>query len=449
MKRASKDLLTAPVGKTMLELAAPFTLGLLAVILFGLVDTFWVGRLGATELAAMSFTFPVSFLIMAMTLGLGVGVTASISRAIGEGDQGRVRRLTTDGLILANSVVVVFALGGLLTIRPLFSAMGASPQLVLLISQYMVPWYAAVGFLVIPMVGNSAIRATGDTKTPSIIMIIAGGVNMVLDPLLIFGIGPFPRLELQGAAIATAISWTITFAAAFWILARREHMLDFSRPGFAAVWRSWKTILHVGIPAAATNAMVPFAGGILTRMAAQFGEETVAAFGVGTRIESLSIIGCAALAASSTPFVGQNYGAGHLDRLKEGFRFSTVACLIYSAVIAVLLALVREPLARVFNDDPRVTADIVRYVTIIPITFGLQGVMLVANAYFNGLTRPLRSAWLIIVRLFVLAVPLAFVGSIYGGVTGMFFGIAAANALAGLYSLFVIRRFLSQLTAQP
>ena len=250
-KRA--DLLNDPVGPTLLRLAGPMALGFIAVILFSVVDTFWVGRLGSRELAAMSFTFPVIFLVMSIAVGMGVGMTSVVSRAIGRGDTGRVCRFTTDGLLLANTLVVLVAAAGLSTIGPVFETLGASPDIVTLIRRYMVPWYMGIGFIVIPIVGNAAIRATGDTKTPSLIMMIAGGVNMVLDPLLIFGVGPFPRLELQGAAIATVIAYAITFIAAFVILWKRERMLEFARPTIRDLLDSWRQILYIAVPAAGTQ----------------------------------------------------------------------------------------------------------------------------------------------------------------------------------------------------
>jgi putative MATE family efflux protein len=397
MARPRKDLLTAPVGRTVLELAGPMVIGMAAVILFNVVDTFYVGRLGAQELAAMSFTFPVVFFVMNIAIGMGVGVVSVISRVIGEDDRKRVQRLATDGLILANALVVIASIGGLLTIRPLFTALGASPQMIVLIREYMTPWYIGIGFIVIPMVGNSAIRATGDTKTPSVIMAIAGGVNIILDPLLIFGIGPFPRLELQGAAIATLLSYSITFAAALWILAKREHMIDFSRPKVSEVLASWRVILYVGIPATATNVMLPVANGILTRMVAGFGPTAVAAFGVGTRIEGLSLIGVHAL-------------------------FIAVGAL--------------------FNPDPEIVETVAHYLWIMPASYGLLGLVQVVSATFNSVNQPMKSALIILLRLFVFGVPLAFVFSRGMGVTGIFVGLACANAVVGVIAYALALRFV-------
>ena len=199
--------------------------GIAAIILFTVVDTFYVGRLGAEQLAAMGFTFPISYIVMSIAMGLSVGTSSTIARAIGEGHQLRVQRLATDGLGLAFVIVTCFSLIGLTNLNTIFSMIGAKGEILELISDYMIPWCLGVGLLVIPMVGNGAIRATGDTKTPATIMVIAGIVNIVLDPFLIFGIGPFPRLELQGAALATVVSWGVTFTASLWILGKREGMI--------------------------------------------------------------------------------------------------------------------------------------------------------------------------------------------------------------------------------
>ena len=140
-----------------------------------------------------------------------MGASAAVSRAIGEGDLDRERRLTTDSLLLALLIVGFAAAVGLLTIRPLFRALGADETTLPYIRQYMTIWYPGVIFVVVPMVGNNCIRATGDTRTPGMVMVIGAATNAVLDPLLIFGLGPFPELGIRGAAAATLIGRSVTF----------------------------------------------------------------------------------------------------------------------------------------------------------------------------------------------------------------------------------------------
>jgi putative MATE family efflux protein len=237
MKNGKPKLIDGPVGKTLLNLTIPMVIGIMGIVAFNLVDTYFVGQLGTTELAALSFTFPVVFVIGSIALGLSMGTSAVISRAIGEGDRHKVQRLTTDALMLSLVIVISFAVAGLFTIEPLFKLLGASAEILPLIKRYMTIWYPGMMFVVIPMVGNGAIRASGDTKTPSMIMMAAVVVNLVLDPLLIFGIGPFPRWELEGAAVATVIARAVTMVISIRVLHWREKMISLVPPPlFHCLW---------------------------------------------------------------------------------------------------------------------------------------------------------------------------------------------------------------------
>lgn len=439
----TRTLLTAAVGPTLLRLAGPMAVGIAAIIMFMVVDTIYVGQLGAVPLAAMSFCFPVIFVVYSVTMGIGTGTTSVIARALGEGDRDKVRRLTTHALYLAFFVVVAVAGIGLATMDWLFTAMGAEPHVLSLIHAYMTPWFLGVGLLVIPMVGNSAIRATGDTKSPSVIMVIAGLVNVVLDPVLIFGLGPFPRLELQGAAIATVISWVVSFAAAMYLLGVRERLLVKEVPRLRELWASWRAVLYVGLPAAATNLLIPLSTGILTRLVSTYGTTAVAAFGVGTRLEAMAMIGVNALSTALTPFVGQNFGAGEHGRIRDALTFSVKCSLTWGVGAAILLGGGAAPLARLFNDHPDITLQTTQYLQLIPVSYGLLGIGMLTNTTFIALGRPLSASLIIAIRLFVLAVPLAFLGSRLLGLRGLFMGISLGNALISVVALLLVRRTLT------
>lgn len=417
-------------------------LGIAAVIFFNIVDTFWVGQLGATPLAAMSFTFPVTFVVLSLAMGMGIGATSVISNAIGHGNEDRVRRLTTDSLFLANVFVVVLAIIGLLTQTSLFAMLGADPDIIPLIKNYMTPWYLGVGFLVIPLVGNSAIRATGDMKTPALIMMVAGTVNAVLDPFLIFGLGPFPRLELQGAALATVVSWMCSFIAAFWVLSRRDRLLDFSLPRIDVLWASWRELLYVSLPAAGTNILTPLAGAVLTRIVAEQGTEAVAAWGVAGRIESLALVGIMALSTAITPFAGQNLGAGRCDRLREGIRFSIRASFAWGLGVAAIFAVLAPWLASIFSDSATVNGHVIYFLWIVPVSYTMLGVGNLVSAFYNGSKQPMRAALISVFRLFIFAIPLGLIGARLGNMTGLFIGVAAANGLTGLVSIIFVHRFI-------
>jgi putative MATE family efflux protein len=440
-------MLKGPIGRTLIGLGLPMALGILAIMLFNIVDTIYVGRLGSSYLAAMSFTFPVTFAIMSLAMGLSIGISSTIARALGQGNQSHVKRLTTDGLTLAVVVVLIFSLVGLMLLDPIFKSIGASEETLPLIRSYMVTWFLGVGLLVIPMLTNGAIRATGDTKTPAIIMLIAGMVNIIVDPFLIFGIGPLPRLELHGAALATVISWLVTFAASLWVLVRREKMLAFPLFSLEHTFQSWQQILYIGIPATVTKILRPVAMGIITLMITQtqLGEIAVAGYGVSGRLESLAMVGIFGLSSALTPFIGQNFGAGHYGRLRSAVRFCFKLSLGWGGGTLALFFITAPYIASVFNQNPQVIQVTVFYLHILPLSYGASGILECVASTFNAVNKPLHAASLIFIQLIALSLPLAWLGTKFYGWKGIFMGITLANFLIGGIAYILLYQFLRQL----
>jgi putative MATE family efflux protein len=443
MKRAAEARLTeGGIGKIIIRMAVPMAVALLGRVTFNLVDAFFVGRLGTEELAAISFTFPVVLVVTSISLGLGVGASATISRAIGERNHHRIKRLTTDALILSFLIVLGIAITGLLTIDPLFSLLGVPPSLMHLVRQYMTIWYCGVPVVIIPMVGNNAIRATGDTKTPGIVMLISVAVNIGLDPLLIFGIGPFPRMEVAGAALATVISRSISLIISLWILIHREKMIAFVIPKIKDVVKSWKQILYIGLPAALANLVNPVAMGVVTRLAAGYGTAAVAGYGVATRIESIVMMVVGAFASVLIPFTGQNWGAGKIERVKRGIRLSQLYSMLWCVSMFIVLFITAKPIAGIFNKNPEVISTASLYLRIVGISYAFFGLLRLSVSALNALNKPLQSAVLSILRLFTMYIPLAYLGSLLFALKGIFGGAALANVLAGVIAFFWLKRAL-------
>ena len=437
------QLIDGPVAKTLLNLTVPMIFGMVGIVAFNLVDTFFVGQLGTQELAALSFTFPIIMVIGSLAMGIGTGALAVISQAIGRGDHHKVKRLTTDSLILSCLLVAFFVALGMMTIEPFFRLLGADPGIIPLIREYMVIWSPGVLFLVIPMVGNNAIRATGDTKTPSAIMLVAVVVNIILDPLLIFGLGPFPMLGLTGAAIATVVSRAITLVVAMWVLYYRDRMMTFELPALKELIDSWKNILYIGLPVAGTRLLSPVAMGVIIALVASYGHEAVAAFGVGIRIEFFALTVVFALSTVMGPFVGQNWGARRFERVNLGVKYSTVFSLAWGVAMFTVLALASRPIASLFNDDPHVISIIMLYLWIVPIGYALFGVFQISTMTLNVLNRPGPAAVLMVIQMFILYIPLAYLGSYLFGLPGIFVAIVLAYSLTGIASHFVLKRVLA------
>jgi len=276
-------------------------------------------------------------------------------------------------------------------------------------------------------------------------MMLAAIVNSILDPLLIFGLWRFPRLEIAGAAIATVIARAITFSVAIYVLSRRERMISLKPTSFKAILNSWKQILYIGIPTAATRMVIPLGIGVITRLIASYGLERVAAFGVSARIEFFAMTAVSALAVVLGPFVGQNWGARKYERVKTGIKDSKQFSIVWSLAIFALLAILARPIAGIFNKNPVVISTIALYLRIVPIGYGLYGVLLISVSVLNVLRKPLHAALLTITQIFILYVPLAFVGSYLFGIPGIFAALAISYVISGIIAHLTSKRILTRL----
>jgi putative MATE family efflux protein len=435
-------LIEGPIQKTLIRLTLPMILGTLGMVIFNLADTFYVGQLGTNQLAALSFTFPVVLVVSSIAMGLGIGASAVISRAIGEGNYDKVKRLTTDSLTLSLIFVGFFALFGLFTVNPLFRLLGASGEVLSYINQYMTIWYFGVIFVVIPMVGNNAIRASGDTKTPGLIMVFAASINIVLDPILIFGIGPFPRLEIAGAAIATVIARASTLVLSLLVLTFREKMITIKIPEFRAVVESWKQILYIGLPTAATRIVIPLGAGVILSIVATYGSEAVAGFGVATRIEFFALTIIMSLASVLGPFIGQNWGAGKFGRIRSGLKFSYKFSLVWGFFIFIIFAIFGSRFGPFFSDDPNVVSVTNLYLLIIPIGYGLYGILVMTTSALSVLRKPIHAAILTLTQTFLFYIPMAYIGSYFFGLWGVFVALPISYLIASIISNFVLNRIV-------
>ena len=430
---AEKARLTeGPVGKHLVAMTAPVLLGIITMMGQALVDAWFLGRVGDRALAAYAFSFPILMIVTSVAIGLGAGTSSVVARAIGSDSERRARRLTTDALLLSFLVTAGISLIGVLTINPLFRLLGAPEDMLPLIRGFMMILYAGVPFVVVGMVGMASMRATGDTRLPSKLMIMGSLLNVALDPLFIFGLGPVPAFGLNGAAIAALLARGTIFIGALLLLRYRLDMVSFSRPDSAEMWQSWRDVLHVGIPAAGTNVIVPVGAAVVTAMIARYGPDAVAGFGVASRIESMMLVIYYALSAIIGPFVGQNLSAGKHDRILRSLWLCTAFCIGSGLAIAALLALSSGFLPPLFSSSPAVIDVASLYLLIAPISYGAYGMVMVMNASFNGLGHPMPAVWISLGRIVALYLPLAGVGMLVLQATGIFVAYAVANILSGV-----------------
>ncbi len=425
-------------------LAFPMMAGILGMSIFNLMDTFFVGKLGTVELAALSFTFPVVMIVSSAAHGLGVGMTAAVSKAAGMNDRNRLKNIISWGLLLALIIVTAIVIVGQLTIEPVFRALGADDQTLPVIIEYMRIWYFGAIFVVIPMVGNSAIRGLGDTRLPSMVMLVAAAINTVLDPLLIFGLGPFPELGVSGAATATVAARFSTFCVALWVLIKREKVITL--PDFSSAMETWKEILFVGVPNILTKLILPFGAAIITRLISIHGREAVAGFGVAGKLEMFALIPLMALTSIMPVFIGQNIGAGKKDRVIKSLSISGKFSVFYGLSIYIILLLSGRAIGRLFNDNPDVINTIALYLSIVPAAYCFRNMMDLSISALSVTGKPIHGALISIFQMFLLYVPLAIAGSRLFGVTGIFSALSLSLLVAGPASFLLTRKHIIKMS---
>ena len=448
MQENKAKLTEGSVGRHLLDMALPVLLGITTMMGQAFIDAYFLGQVGDRALAAHAFSFPILMIVTSVAIGMGAGTSSVVARAIGANDMRRARRLATDSLLLSFLITAAFCILGVLTINPLFRLLGAPEDMIPMIRSFMLILYSGVPFVVVGMVGMASMRATGDTRLPSKLMMMGAALNVILDPIFIFGLGPVPALGLNGAAMAALIARGLIFVGAIYLLRGRLNMVSFNRPDPIELRKSWRDILHVGIPAAGTNAIVPIATAIITALIAGYGPEAVAGFGVASRIESLVLVMFYALSAVIGPFVGQNLSVGNYARILESMRLSMLFCVGAGLLVAALLALSANWLPTLFSDNESVLGVARLFLWIAPIGYAGYGLVMTINAAFNGLGKPLPGVAVSLMRTILLYVPLALIGQHFYGIVGIFAAYAIANVVTGFVAYAWIKKTVRGLCAQ-
>ena len=414
----------------------------LALLGFQLVDSAFIARLGTAPLAAQSFTFPLSFLIIGIQVGMGIAIAALISRALGAGEQARARRLSSLVLLAGGAVIGVLAVVLWALQEPLFSLLGADQRALWHIRAYWAPQLFAAWLGALLYFTYSVFRAHGDTRLPGKMMVVSSLVNLVLDPLFIFGLGPWEGWGLPGAAWATAIA----FAVGLWFTCRKLYRRDWATS--VALWpeikRSWRPFTGIAAPAMVSQLMPPLAAMLAIAAVAGLGDTQVAAWGLASRLETLSLMVILAMTMSLPPWLGRCYGAGDWEQIHRLMRLALTVAVAWQLALGVLLALASPWVAMALAGNPEVQSELALLIRFLLPSYAALGVCMLVVSAGNALGWPLRAMLLSGARLFVCYLPCLWVGAQLFGWTGLAAGAAVGNVLAGLMAWGTLRRILSR-----
>ncbi len=403
--------------------------------LFNIVDTFWVGRgLGPTALAGVSTAGFMVWLILSMAELPAVGLTAVASRRHGERRPERAAAAVYRAFWLGLALSVAIGVAGLLFLSHLFDLMATPPEVTVQGGGYLAVYLAGAPIVFSYFVMEAAFRAAGDTRTPLVLLGVSLGLNTILDPLLILGLGPFPRMGIQGAALATLVTRALGCVVGYRWLIRRGLV--------RRVTPSVAPILHmagIGLPVAAGGALFSFVYVVLTRFTSAFGTPALAALGVGHKVESLSYMACIGFGLAAATAVGQNLGAGSRERAVASGQVALAYAVALTGVAGLAFFVVPGPLMRIFTADPAVIAagsSYLRIVAVAQVFMALEIVLLMAMEGAGYSLVP----WIPSSLLTVLRVPLAPVLSRPLGLVGIWWTISGTSILRGVVVAWIWRR---------
>ena len=426
------DLTTGSVRGHLARLTLPMIWGLLAVISMQLADTYFISMLGTTELAAVSFTFPVTMILSHFVFGINIALSSVVSRLIGGKQMEDVKRIVLHGLIFAVALTALIAAGTLAFMDPLFSAMGADEISREIIWQYMPLWLLASIILAVPVNANSAIRAAGDTLIPALVMTTVAVVNVALDPVFIFGLFGAPEMGVKGAAVATVIANICALGLALYFLVAKKDLVCLKGLKLAQFGDSFKRLIVIAIPAGITNIIMPFTNAVIVALLATSGAEVVAAFGVASRVEALAMLLVISLALGLAPIVGQNWGARNFGRVHEAINQAILFNFIWSAGVAVVLGLFARSIAGAFSDDVTVVKYAALFFWIVPFSYAFGNLVMGWASSFNAMGMPQKAFVMIVAKAFAITIPAVYLGEVFYGVEGLFIALAASNVVSGI-----------------
>ncbi|MBT0892451.1 MATE family efflux transporter [Geobacter hydrogenophilus] len=446
----SPDLINDPIPKLLTRLAVPVGTGFFFNTMFNVVDTFYGGLISTRALAALSLSFPLFFIILAIGAGTSMGATALIGHALGSDQREEAELFAAQAVSFGVIHALFMTVGGLAAAPALFRLMGASGDYLDLALAYMDVIIAGTVFFVANYLLNAMLNASGDTKSFRNFLVAGCFLNMALDPWFMYGGVGVPALGIRGIALATVV---VQAVGNVYLLGRVR------RTGLLS-GRSWQLLMPrrepfrrlfgQGIPASMNMLTVSLGIFVITWFAGRFGKEVVAAYGIGTRIEQIVLLPAFGLNVAVLSLVAQNFGAGKLRRVRETLTRALRAGLLLMTGGTTLVFAAAEPLMKLFTADPLVVAHGVTFLRVEALLLGAYVILYMNNSALQGLQRPAFALWIGLFRQIIAPVPIFWLLALVlgWGPPGIWWGFFLVTWSAAIVSVLYTRRVLRLATEE-
>ncbi len=362
---AAPSLTTGPLSGHIRRIALPMSIGFFFNTMYNVVDSFYAGRISTEALAAMALSFPVFFIIIAISGGLSRGASALIANAIGANDKEEESTLSGQVFSLAILSGICVSIVGLTSATPLFHILGASGSYLQLAKDYTSPLFIGAIFFLLNSMSNAILLAHGDSKTYGRTLVIGFFLNLILDPWFLYGGFGLPAMGIKGIAWATVLIQALGAIYLLSVVVHRGHVTRHCAEHLIPKLKIYRQILRQGIPTSFNLMSIALGFFVITYFLKFYGEASVAAFGVGTRIEQIALLPAIGLSSAIVSIVGQNNGAGQTDRVRECVHLCFKYGLYLIVTASILLFAFATPLVRLFTNDPEVIQVGTKYVRIV------------------------------------------------------------------------------------
>ena len=433
--KKTKKFTEGRIINSLISLAGPIIFANILQTAYQLIDTFWLGRLGADAVAAVSLSFPILFLILAIGGGLTLAGTVLVSQHKGAEDQEQVNYSSSQTVVVIFWVSLILSFVGWFVARPMMTIVGAGPEILEdSISYFRV---SSIGFVFLFMffVFQSLMRGIGNVMLPVYVILVTVFLNLVLDPLFIYGWGPIPGYGVAGAAVASVITQGLSAVAGIYMLFTGKYGIRIKWSMMRFDLQYVRKMVYLGIPASVEQSARALAMVMMIVLVTSFGSGVVAAYGIGARILSFVIIPALGFAIATTTLEGQNVGARKIKRAEKVGNLSTGIAFFGLTGIGILLFIFAENLTAFFvPNEPTVIQNGALFIKIMAPSFGLLGVQQILNGVFNGAGFTKASMMISMLSLWVIRFPLAYVLAYKTplGYEGIWWAFPASNLVAAI-----------------
>ncbi len=410
-KPAENKMGTAPVARLILSMSLPAMFSMLVQSLYNIVDSIFVAKIGESALAAVSLAFPIQTLMIAVAVGTGVGINSLISRRLGEGDRKAADRAASHGIILGVISWAVFALLGVFFSRPFFQLFSANGAVIQAGTDYLsIVTILSMGVFVEISV-EKTLQATGNMIYPMIFQLIGAVINLIMDPVLIFGLLGFPAMGVAGAALATVLGQIISMIYSLYIVFRKDHEVTIRLKGFRFHARTVKDIYTVGAPSILMQSIGSVLNIGLNAILAGFSEAAVSVLGVYYKLQSFVFMPVFGLNQGVMPIMGYNYGARNRRRVLDALKWGCIIAVCIMAVGCVLFMGFPQLLLGMFNPTAEMLEIGVPALRTISLCFLPAALGILASTLFQAIGMGSRSLIISILRQVVIILPAAYLFS--------------------------------------